>query len=77
MNAGDKGAEYAVQSKQSGAERRADRRFEDLVIGVVSGVKRGYVFISDRVCMFSDFSYIRPERAGDVSTGSYRLPHNR
>jgi hypothetical protein len=40
-------------------------------------MKRSYVFIRDLVCMFSYFSYIRTERPGNVSTGSYCLPDNR
>ena len=65
---------HTVQAEQTGSEGSAYRRFKDLVISVVGGIKRGDVFISDLVRLLDHFSYVRSERAGHVSTSGYRLP---
>jgi len=67
---------YTLQPEQTGAQRSANRGFKDLVVIVVSGMKRGDVVISDLVCVFSYLSYKRSQRARYVSTFDYRLPDN-
>ena len=75
--AGDECAKDAVQAKQTGPEGGAYCGFEDLVVSVVGGMKRGDVVIRNLVRMFSYFSDIRSERSGKFSTAGYCLPDNR
>lgn len=67
-------AKHTVQAEQTGSKGCAYRCFKDLVVGVVSRIKRDDVFIGDLVRLLNYFSYILSERAGYVSTGGYCLP---